>query len=76
MYCFIRTREMGYGRRTQLEHALKRNGYELVMFDRYPPSLFYEAGKHIIEASEPERVQPYHRFLTRNKKNIDGHRLA
>lgn len=36
MYCFIRTREMSYGSRTQLEHALKRNGYELVMFDEYP----------------------------------------
>lgn len=69
MYCFIRTREMDYGRRTQLEHALKRNGYELAMFDEYPPSFFHEAEERIIEASEPERVQPYRRHLTRNKKH-------
>lgn len=69
MYCFIRTRELGYNRRTQLEHALKRSGYVLAMFDGYPPSLFHEAVEHIIEASEPERVQPYYRHLTRNKKH-------
>lgn len=63
MYCFIRTCGLDYGKRTELEHSLKRNGYELTLFDRYPPSLLHELGSVKVKAREPKRTQPYHRHL-------------
>lgn len=69
MYCFIRARELAYSKLEELRHALKRNGYELAMFGGYPYALFYGFGERSIETLEPERVQPYHRFLTRDKKH-------
>lgn len=69
MYCFVRTCGLDYGKRTELEHSLKRNGYELTMFDSYPPSLLHGLTAESTNAREPERVQPYHRHLDCRKRH-------
>lgn len=67
MYCFLRTHGLDYSKRKELLHSLKRHGYDLIMFDSYPPSLLHSINSRM-NALEPKRVQPYHRYMNRHKK--------
>lgn len=68
MCCFLRSRNLELTRLKELRHALKRNGYELVMIDGHLPLPFRNEGSGSVKALEPKCIQPYHRYLDRRKR--------
>lgn len=69
MHCLLRSRKCDLAKSKELKHALKRNGYDLVVFSGYSHSCRLDKKSDGVKALVPEKVQPYHRYLDRRKKH-------
>ena len=69
MHCFLRTRKRDLAKSKELKHALKRNGYDLVMFRGHSCSQYPDVNNDGVKALAPQKVQPHHRYLDRRKKH-------